>query len=244
MPRGVSATRSPRCLGPLPRSRCSKGSPPGLAAPAGGRRSRRPSAARSTRACRSAWSRCRRGRASPARSAGRAAGQQVRREGVPQRVRAHLGGSPALPRGAGRSVEARRVRRPPRWLTNRRRLVAAPIAAAGRGRGRRRAPRPRRADGTMRSLAPLPRARRTPRSRSRSPTVEPDRLRRAQAARVHQLEQRPVAQGGRRRSRRGCPEQRRDLVEREHLGQAWLCAAARRSRSGSWSMRSSRRRWR
>ena len=81
----------------------------------------------------------------------------------------------------------------------------------------------------MRSLEPLPRARRTPASRSTSPTSSADRLRRAQAAGVHQLEQRAVAQRARvGAARRG--EQPRDLAAAQDLRQ--LLVLARRAQVG------------
>ena len=83
--------------------------------------------------------------------------------------------------------------------------------------------------GTTRSFEPLPRARSTPSSRSTSATSQPDRLRRAQPAGVHQLEQRPVAQVGG-LGALGLVEQLVHLAAGEHLGQ--LAPAARRGDAG------------
>ena len=124
---------------------------------------------------------------------------------------------------------------PPRRLTNRCALVAERRRArAARAAGRRgRAAIASRPIGTSRSLEPLPRARRTPASRSMSPTSSPIASRGAQAAGVHQLEQRAVAQRGRlgaRAAPRAAARPRRGV---RTCGSFWLLRGARRSAVGS-----------
>ena len=73
--------------------------------------------------------------------------------------------------------------------------------------------------GTMRSLAPLPKARSRPPSRSMSAERQPDQLGDAQPGAVEHLEDGPVAAGDRRRRRRTASSRRVDLGLGERLGQ-------------------------
>ena len=124
---------------------------------------------------------------------------------------------------------------PPRWLTNSARLLRAadqlrPAAAAGR----RRPPRaPRVPIGHEPLLGALAARAQHAVSRSTSPTLEADRLGRAQPAGVHQLQQRAVAQRGR-LGAAGRVEQLRDLAAGQHLRELLATrAGARRSAVGS-----------
>ena len=83
---------------------------------------------------------------------------------------------------------------PPRKLTNSRVCVRSPTRCGRPRRGSRPRRAPRAPTGTSRSFDPLPRASTHVVLRSTCGHVEVDRLRRAQPARVHQLQQRAVAQ--------------------------------------------------
>jgi hypothetical protein len=174
-----------------------------------------------------------------------AAREQVGGERVAQRVRAH---PPVEARGAGVAlddlVEALAGQARPAVVDEEVALLAqadhprAPVLQVGADRGDRVA-----ADGhepLLRALAPRAQ---DPRVEVDVADLEVDRLARAQPARVHELEQRPVAQGRGVAAGRG-GEQARHLVAGEDLRE--LLGLARRAQVGGRVVleRPSRRRWR
>src|SRR3954447_25691553 len=160
-----------------------------------------------------------------------AAGEQVGREGVAQRVRAH----PPLEAGGARValddlVEALARQAAAAAVEDETRLVAQPdergtaaVEVGARGEDGLAA------DRHEALLAALAAGAQDPGLEVDVADLERDRLRRAQPARVHELEQRPVAQGRRVRAARG-GEQLRDLAAAQDLRQA--LALARRAEVG------------
>jgi hypothetical protein len=156
-----------------------------------------------------------------------AAGQQVGGEGVAQRVRAHLAGEPRGGRVAlddlveplARETVATVVDEQPCLEAVADQLRAA-VAEVGAERSRRGP-----ADGDHPLLRALAAGTQDAPLQVQVADLEIDRLRGAQPACVHDLEQRAVAQRGRLRAGR-LGEQLGDLVAREHLRQ--LAALPRR----------------
>jgi hypothetical protein len=156
-----------------------------------------------------------------------AAGEEMGREGVAQRVRAHLVGEPgrggvalddlveALAREPGPAPVHEQLRLPA--VADQARPAALEV---DRERAGRRGP-----DRDEPLLVALAARAQDARLEVDVPRLERDRLRRAQAARVHDLEQRAVAQRGRLGAGR-LAEELGDLVAREHVRQA--AALARR----------------
>ena len=215
---------------------------------ADGRRSRRPSGARPRAACRAAWSRCRRGRASPAASAGRSRPASRWVANVWRSVCGLI--ALAEPRGArvalddlvealARQAAAAVVDEQPRLVAvaDELRAAAAEVGADARAVAAR-------ADRHEPLLGALAAGAQDAGLEVDVADLEVDRLGGAQAAGVHQLEQRAVAQRGR-LGAPGWASSRATSSRREHLREPpALARGAQLRRSGRRSIRPSRRRWR